>query len=400
VSDRRSTSRRRFLQQASLLSGFMFAGLAGACAPAVAPTPSATSAPKPAAAASPASAPAAAASPAAVTTPIGDAIRAAAAASPVAAASPLAITDPVIDAATVEAAKREGKAVVYASDDPVIWQRVTADIKKRYGLDIEFNRLLTAAMVQRFTAEVESNNNQADVVSIGDPEPLEDFVKKGWFARLTDLPSVTQFPTQWRTDFTASLRYVVYGLAWNSQAVSAADEPKDWKAVLDPKWRGQILMVDPRATVGANYFFYMLRETQGEDFLRQLGQQNPKPFPSVVPGAQQLAAGGGAFIIPGNPETVAGLQATGAPLKDAYPAPTTAAITNYGMSGKAPRPNAAKVLLNYLLSAAGQQMLNQGAYGPMPTVPGVKALPAGFIPPKFKEATEARASTAQLLGLT
>jgi iron(III) transport system substrate-binding protein len=37
-------------------------------------------------------------------------------------------------------------------------------------------------------------------------------------------------------------------IAYNSHAVSAADAPKDWDAVLDPKWKGRVLIRDPIAS--------------------------------------------------------------------------------------------------------------------------------------------------------
>ena len=37
-------------------------------------------------------------------------------------------------------------------------------------------------------------------------------------------------------------------IAYNSHAISAADAPQDWDAVLDPKWKGKVLIRDPVAS--------------------------------------------------------------------------------------------------------------------------------------------------------
>lgn len=68
-------------------------------------------------------------------------------------------------------------------------------------------------------------------------------------------------------------------IAYNSDAVSAADAPKDWDDVLDPKWTGKVLIRDPiasgsmRAIFGA-IILRSIRTTgspeQGFEWLRRL----------------------------------------------------------------------------------------------------------------------------------
>lgn len=71
-------------------------------------------------------------------------------------------------------------------------------------------------------------------------------------------------------------------IAFNSEAVSAADAPRDWGDVLDPRWKGQVLIRDPIASGTMRTIFGMillrsLRETgstdQGFHWLRRLDGQ-------------------------------------------------------------------------------------------------------------------------------
>jgi iron(III) transport system substrate-binding protein len=71
-------------------------------------------------------------------------------------------------------------------------------------------------------------------------------------------------------------------IAFNSDAVSAAEAPRDWDDVLDERWRGQVLIRDPLASGTMRTIFGMIvdrsvRETgdtaAGFDWLRRLDRQ-------------------------------------------------------------------------------------------------------------------------------
>jgi iron(III) transport system substrate-binding protein len=71
-------------------------------------------------------------------------------------------------------------------------------------------------------------------------------------------------------------------IAYNTDAVAAADAPRDWDDVLDPRWRGQVVIRDPMASGTMRTIFGMivdrsLRETgdtaAGFAWLRRLDAQ-------------------------------------------------------------------------------------------------------------------------------
>lgn len=94
----------------------------------------------------------------------------------------------------------------------------------------------------------------------------------GMFARAAEDGLLARFRPSWAEALPASARdsagrwYATYRtpevIAYNSEAVSRAEAPKDWDAVLEPRWRGEVLIRDPLAsgTMRAIFGAIMWRE--------------------------------------------------------------------------------------------------------------------------------------------
>ncbi len=137
--------------------------------------------------------------------------------------------------------------------------------------------------------------------------------------------------------------------------------PKEFKShkdLLDPKWRGKLILDDPRrAGPGqATFTFFYLHPELGPDFIRALGKQQITILKDF---AQEVdAIGQGRYpVLIGTADFVAIARAKqGVPIAivdprqlkegtDVSPANGALALFN-----KAPHPNAAKIYINWLLS--------------------------------------------------
>jgi iron(III) transport system substrate-binding protein len=300
----------------------------------------------------------------------------------------------------IDAAKKEGHLTYYSSTIPSTSQRLTAAFKDRYGIDVDFTRLASAPMAQRYAAEADAGNVVADVVQISDPLFFEQAVAKGWLAKVDDLPSLAQWPKDaWNGTF-AKAHVGPLTLAWNTNLVQPADAPKGWEDVLKPAFKGKILLVDLRNAPILWSWALLLMKTYGEDFLRKLGAQEPRLVASSVPGSQQLVAGAGALLVPGTRSDALELLKEKAPIADIYPSPTVGNESYVGVSAKAPHPIGARLLLNFILSPDAQSIYVKDGYASvLPNLPGAEPLPKGYTAPSPKEALASSTKILELLGI-
>lgn len=303
------------------------------------------------------------------------------------------------EGALVSAAKQEGRATVYAVFDPSLSQALTDAMNTRYGIDVTFERLNSGPLAQRYSAEQQAGNVVADVVAGGDPGFLNQAKTNGWLAPVGDLPALAAWPKAYWDGTLATVAIYAFSIAYNTQVVGA-NVPKTWSDLLDPRLRGQILFNDPRNSVLVLDWMYLMREEYGDDYLRKLSDQQLNIVSSAIPGSQQLAAGSAGIFIPGVHQALTPLLAQGAPIVEVFPEPTTGGSTFAGISSKAPHPNAARLVLNFLMSVDGQAILNKDSWSVMPNVPGTRELPKGWTPSKDAEAAAAQNDLVRLVGLS
>jgi ABC-type Fe3+ transport system substrate-binding protein len=300
----------------------------------------------------------------------------------------------------VESAKREGQVRFYGAFNPTTQERLASSFKSRYGVDVDAVRLASGPLAQRYAADAAAGNVVADVVELGDSSFFEDATKKGWLAGLADVDGARNWPQQFRADTFVKLALLPYGVTYNTDLVKAADAPASWQALLDPRWKGKLLLIDPRNTPAIMAWSYFMRETYGAGYLSQLAGQQFRLVASGIPGGEQVAAGSADIIAPSTRAEVLGPAKGGAPLAYGPIEPATGQEAQAGLSAKAPHPNAGRLFLSFLMSAEGQGILANDGYVPiLPGVPGAPAVPRDYHSPQYAAAAGAQGELLGLLGL-
>ena len=102
---------------------------------------------------------------------------------------------------------------------------------------------------------------------------------------------------------------------FNKNQVSASDAPKTWDDLLDPKWKGKIILTDPTSSPAfVDLWWAVMKRNGGVGFLQKLRAQATRLYPGVAPLTQALASGEAAIAVPGVPAIFAPLAASGAPI--------------------------------------------------------------------------------------
>src|SRR5262245_8123859 len=228
------------------LIGLVVLGLA-ACTPPLAATPTAapTTPPAPTAAPKPTTAPA----PQATTAP---AAAGAPAAQPTAAPAPTTSSASSLDAAIgkyYEAAKGEGKLVLYGVGNATLYNPIRDAFMKRFpGIQLEGVDQRGRESREKVIAEQQSKNYVVDVVISGTDTQneltqnglIEPYQAAGLDAVLPELVP----PDRVNTPRTVS----IFTIAINTTLVPPDQEPKTWTDLFDPKWKDKLEMDDPRGS--------------------------------------------------------------------------------------------------------------------------------------------------------
>src|SRR6266542_1421678 len=143
----------------------------------------------------------------------------------------------------LEGAKKEGQVVLYASMEAVSAQKIVAAFEKKYPfIKVDATRIGSERMATRLVAEAQARKVRADVVQ----QSGFDFygvLQKGLFDSYLS-PERAAYPAEYRDDKglwvmpAATLNVIAY----NKKMVSTGDVPKNFWDLVEPKWKGQLLM--------------------------------------------------------------------------------------------------------------------------------------------------------------
>lgn len=285
-------------------------------------------------------------------------------------------------------AKTDGEVLFYCSATEIVCKRVSEGFSTAYGVKASFVRSGGGQVLQRYAAEASTGNIAADLVFVaGGAESFSaDGVRKGWVDPISDagIPAIRSglFPSSFGRGSSAIVGLQAWAYSYNSDKVKGADIPRDWPDLLNPKWKGQILVVDPRTSEANLDIWTLILDRYGETFFKQLLAQTPRFNANLVPAMQAQAAGEAMLAVPTTDAVVQDLKARGAPLGSVIPGFTTGVEQQVFLTARAraKHPNAARLLAHYVLAPEGNRVFNS-VIGTI-SIYDTSALPKDYQSPK------------------
>ena len=154
----------------------------------------------------------------------------------------------------IEAAKKEGKVVVYAAVPPQTMKVINDPFEKKFGIRVDYWRASTTGILERALNEWRVGKPGFDVVE-GNKGPQLILKGEGVFDKFLP-PSAAKFPRQFleADGILTPWRFNPISIMVNTDLVKKEELPKALGDLLLPRWKGKIAIPDPsRHTTTAQF---------------------------------------------------------------------------------------------------------------------------------------------------
>jgi iron(III) transport system substrate-binding protein len=270
----------------------------------------------------------------------------------------------------VDAAKKEGKVVIYATTDTKSAEPIVKDFEALYpGIKVEYNDLNSTELYNRFIGEAAAGGGTGDVTWSSSMDLQVKLVLDG-HALAYKSPETKNLPSwaNWK-DMAYGTTYEPISILYNKRLLKGDEIPKSHadliRVLANPKFKGKVVSYDPeRSGVGFSYLTQDLKNNPAGfwNMAKALGSAGVKVYTST--GAMMEKVSSGEALMGYN---IIGSYAFLKSKKDPsigylYPTDYTVVMSRVMfISRHAKSPNAAKLWVDYILSARGQQVISDKA---------------------------------------
>ncbi|MFO7274543.1 MAG: ABC transporter substrate-binding protein [Bacillota bacterium] len=255
-----------------------------------------------------------------------------------------------------------GSLMIYTSIYPDIINLVSPELEKAFpNLKVEWFQGGTEQVTAKLAAEIEAGKIGADLLMVADPSYYVYLKKQDlllpYKSKHFDDVAVHK-DTEDHTFAGVRISNVVIG--YNTNLVKPEDAPKTFRELTDPKWKGQVVIVDPTLSGTALVSTYALSQKYGWEFFEQLRDNG-----AVVGGGNsavetKLVTGEFAVAVILE-ENLLKVKDRGEPVEVVYPEDGVIIVPSpIGILKTTQNPEAAKAVVDWWLSPEGQKAIVTG----------------------------------------
>ena len=256
------------------------------------------------------------------------------------------------------AARKEGRVVIWGPTDAIVYQRMQEVLDKQYpGIKIESFESIPEPLVQRIIAESQAGKPAAvDVIQSGSLRALRPLIDRDMLAPYPGWEKLFGLDAVYADQRFVGGYNLTLPIAYNTKTVSAQEAPKSWEDLGDPKWKGRKIIIEARLVP-----FAMLGTEWGKSKVMELtkkilSQQQPLIVQGGTTVANALAGGQVSIAVGTYAFTIEGLKKQGASVDWVAVSPLPVLTSAEGVLKTAPHPNAGRFFAGWMGTAEGQKI--------------------------------------------
>jgi len=304
------------------------------------------------------------------------------------------------DTKLLEAAKKEtGAVIAYGSLESNTVEPIIDAFRQRTGLAVEYWRASATKVMDRALAELRAGKSVFDVM-VNNSGAIHVMKKEGLFTKYLS-PAAKAFPKEVvDAEVGPIYRNTPVGIVYNRSSVSAADAPKSLEELLNPKYKGKIVMPDPTQHTTTLQWLASLYKLMGKEkadrFIQDLGASKPFMVESFAPAAERVSTGETPLAISLIRYTVTYAD-KGAPVDYVRMGKMLSTGQYLALSKKPNHPNGAKAFIDFflgdesmrILAKMGEFVNRKGIYPPLADANKIQAVEMDdFDAKEFREKTQ------------
>jgi len=287
------------------------------------------------------------------------------------------------DAKLIEAARKDGKLVVYGTMQSDTFDLLQKSFQKKTGIAIDYWRTSATKVMDRALSEARAGKALFDLVM--STEDTQRIMHKEGILVKYESPIWKDYPKDAiDPQLGPRARNHIVGVMYNKSMIQPADAPKSLEDLVKPQFRGKLVMADPTVHTTTAQWLANLHKLMGKEkaakFIRDLAAMKPVLVESFAPTADRITTG----------ETPIGITYVYYVfLNGQKGAPVDYVRGDYRLLGdasymsifhKAPHPNAARAFIDFFLddesmkimAKAGEFVNRKGVYPPVPDADKIK----------------------------